>query len=78
VNKSHPRKTDVASDCRRPVLEIRGIVGDRLFSGIHDGEFVMKKTGDSLGMFRIKSVLRDRVVLECGNSEWEVLNGTAR
>ena len=57
------------------MLIIRGIVGNRLFSGVSGGEPVMKQLGDSLGSYRVKSVLRDRVVLECGGKEWEVVNG---
>ena len=52
-------------------------MGNRLFSGVVGGEKVVKKAGDSLGVFLVKSVLRDRVVLECGGREWEVLNGRA-
>jgi len=72
-----PRKTDAffATGCFRPSLEIRGIVGNRLFSGVADGKKVEKRPGDTLGKFIVKSVLRDRVVLECGGREWEVLNG---
>ncbi len=40
-----------------------------------NGVSVMKKIGDTLDSYRISAVLRDRVVLECGGREWEVLNG---
>ena len=59
------------------MLEIRGIVGNRLFSGVFGGVNVMKQLGDSLGSYRVKSVLRDRVLLECGDKVWEVVNGAA-
>jgi hypothetical protein len=71
------REVRSTPECIDPVLEIRGLVGDRLFSGVFGGQNVVKKAGDSLGAFRVKSVLRDRVVLECGGKEWEVLNGKA-
>lgn len=70
-----PRNGTVAPECVKPALVIQGIIGSRLFSGEVDGERVMKRTGDSLGAYRVKSVLRERVVLECGGREWEVLNG---
>lgn len=62
-------------ECPKPALEIRGIVGNRLFTGVFNGVSVMKKIGDTLDSYRISAVLRDRVVLECGGREWEVLNG---
>ena len=70
-----PKNEDAVRDCQKPMLIIRGIVGNRLFSGVSGGEPVMKQLGDSLGSYRVKSVLRDRVVLECGGKEWEVVNG---
>ena len=75
VKVSRPKNVDSGLDCQKPILEIRGIVGDRLFSGVLGGEPVMKQLGDSLGNYRVKSVLRDRVVLECGGRDWEVVNG---
>ena len=77
VKPFSPRNTKDASApaCFKPVLEIQWIVGDRLFSGVFGGENVVKRAGDSLASFWVKSVLRDRVVLECGDKEWEVLNG---
>ena len=77
VGKPQPRNTEghPAPACFKPALEIQGIVGGRLFSGVFGGEKVVKRAGDSLGTFWVKSVLRDRVVLECGGKEWEVLNG---
>ena len=75
VKKLHPKSADAVPDCPKPALEIRGIVGNRLFSGLFGGMPVMKKIGDSLDLYRVKSLLRDRVVLECGSREWEVLNG---
>ena len=77
AEKSTSKKADTfsAPGCFKPSLEIRGVVGNRLFSGVADGEKVTKKAGDSLNGFLVKSVLRDRVVLECGGREWEVLNG---
>lgn len=70
-----PQNAAPAPECTKPALEIHGIVERRLFSGLLDGQPVMKKTGDSLDLYRVKSVLRDRVVLECGDKEWEVVNG---
>ncbi len=75
MKSSHPKSADAAPDCPRPSLEISGIVGNRLFSGVFGGERIAKKMGDSLGRYQVKSVLRDRVVLECGGNEWEVVNG---
>jgi hypothetical protein len=79
VGKPQPKNTKDTSvlACFKPALEIQGIVGDRLFSAVFGGENVVKRTGDSLGTFWVKSILRDRVVLECGEKEWEVLNGKA-
>ena len=65
------------SSCSKPSLEIKGLVGNRLFSGVAGGVSVVKRAGDSLGLFYVKTVLRDRVVLECGGREWEVINGIA-
>ena len=77
VKTSRPKMADAVSDCPKPMLEIRGIVGNRLFSGVFGGVNVMKQLGDSLGSYRVKSVLRDRVLLECGDKVWEVVNGAA-
>lgn len=79
VGKPQPRNTKdtPAPVCFKPALEIQGIVGNRLFSAVFGGENVVKRAGDSLGTFWVKSILRDRVVLECGEKEWEVLNGKA-
>ena len=77
LKKTYSKSESAISECPKPALEIRGIVGNRLFSGLFSGMPVMKKIGDSLESYKVKSVLRDRVVLECGGREWEVLNGEA-
>ena len=77
VKGPRPKSVEPILDCPRPPLEISGIVGNRLFSGLFGGERIVKKMGDSLERYQVKSVLRDRVVLECGGREWEVLNGVA-
>ena len=75
AKSSRPKAREAATECSRPSIAIQGIVGDRLFSGVFAGARVVKRAGDSLESYRVKSVLRDRVVLECGGAEWEVLNG---
>ena len=75
AKSSRPKAREAATECPRPSIAIQGIVGDRLFSGMFAGARVVKRAGDSLESYRVKSVLRDRVVLECGGAEWEVVNG---
>ena len=75
AKSSRPKAREAATECPRPSISVQGIVGDRLFSGVFAGARVVKRAGDSLESYRVKSVLRDRVVLECGGAEWEVLNG---
>jgi|GEM_PF-1413277 len=75
AKSSRPKAREAATECPRPSISVQGIVGDRLFSGVFAGARVVKRAGDSLESYRVKSVLRDRVVLECGGREWEVLNG---
>ncbi len=77
VKNSCPKSADIAPDCPKPPLEIRGIVDGRLFSGLFGGMPVIKKAGDTLDAYRVRSILRDRVVLVCGGRELEVVNGSA-
>lgn len=57
-----------------PVIKLRSIVEGVVFQGFVDGTLKWFRLGDSLGLYVVKSIGRDRVVLESGVHLVEVLH----
>ena len=68
-------KTD-ENACDLPSIHLRGVVADRIFSAsIAGAPPSWYSPGDSIGLFEVVSIGKDRVQLACGGEIREVRNG---
>ena len=62
--------------CDLPSIHLRGVVADRIFSAsIAGAPPSWYNLGDSIGLFEVVSIGKDRVQLACGGEIREVRNG---
>lgn len=74
---SKPRKTEspkTHSSLEVPEIRLRSIVEGVLFQGVVNGVPQWFRLGDSVGLFVVKSIARDRIVLEGGGRFVEVVH----
>lgn len=67
------RDAQKESSCVHPNFLVKGIVSTRLFMATVDGRLRTFRKGDSLGSFAVSGILRDRILLNCGDSLEEAL-----
>jgi hypothetical protein len=70
------KTTNNENTCDLPSIHLRGVVADRIFSAsIAGAPPSWYNLGDSIGLFEVVSIGKDRVQLACGGEIREVRNG---
>jgi hypothetical protein len=76
INLPLNKTTNNENTCDLPPVHLRGVVADRIFSAsIAGAPPSWYNLGDSIGLFEVVSIGKDRVQLACGGENREVRNG---
>lgn len=76
INPQFNKATNNENTCDLPSIHLRGVVAGRIFSAsIAGAPPSWYNLGDSIGLFEVVSIGKDRVQLACGGEIREVRNG---